>query len=144
MHTRNAFGDLLSAEQKFFLQIKDETWGGKFVDVLKGTEFADRSVFRLQPEKETYCYGLKCIQYILNLHVSFCTKSKTVTADTSSLVVIGENVTTFGIYLRWISYFNTLLPIFVEYSCLSSQDVLLQKMLLKSGVVFVSVSTMQT
>ena len=39
-----------SAERRavlFFLQIRDENWGGEFLDVPEGMEIVDRSVFRL-------------------------------------------------------------------------------------------------
>ena len=34
----DVFGDVLGAEQCFFIQLKDNDWGGEFVDVLKVTD----------------------------------------------------------------------------------------------------------
>ena len=47
VNIRDVFGDLLGAEQRFFLQLKDDDWGGEFIDVPDGLKVADRSVFRL-------------------------------------------------------------------------------------------------
>ena len=44
MSTRTVFSDLLSEEQRVFL---DENWGGEFLDVPERMEIVDRSVFRL-------------------------------------------------------------------------------------------------
>ena len=49
-----AFKDVLQPDREFFLQIKNEEWGGAFLDVLGSDEIADRSVVRavLKPVTE--------------------------------------------------------------------------------------------
>ena len=41
-----AFQDLLQPEMPIFLQIKDEDWGGEFVDLVDGQVIEDRSVVK--------------------------------------------------------------------------------------------------
>jgi len=41
-----AFQDLLQPETPIFLQIKDESWGGEFVDLVDGQVIEDRSVVK--------------------------------------------------------------------------------------------------
>ena len=52
VNIRNVFGDVLSVGQQFFLQIKDDNWGGEFIDVPEGMKVANRSVFRLLLQEE--------------------------------------------------------------------------------------------
>ena len=52
VNIRNVFGDVLSVGQQFFLQTKDDNWGGEFIDVPEGMKVADRSVFRLLLQEE--------------------------------------------------------------------------------------------
>ena len=44
---RVSFGDILRSDQEFFLQIKNEEWGGAFVDIVGTEEVADRSVCKV-------------------------------------------------------------------------------------------------
>ena len=55
---RTVYGDVLSKGQKFLLQIKDDAWGGEFVDVGEDMEIADRSVFKLLLKEEVCSISL--------------------------------------------------------------------------------------
>ena len=41
---RAQFGDILSEKQDFFLHIKDEDWGGAFVELLEEQNVSDKAV----------------------------------------------------------------------------------------------------
>ena len=60
VNIRNVLEDMLSPGQQFFLQIKDDDWGGEFIDVPDGMKVADRSVFRLLLEEEVLL-SIKCV-----------------------------------------------------------------------------------
>ena len=36
LYIRKVYSDILSDEQRFFLQIEDDAWGGEFIDVPEG------------------------------------------------------------------------------------------------------------
>ena len=42
-----AFKDILHGDQEFFLQCKDEEWGGAFVDLAGTAQVSDKSVCRV-------------------------------------------------------------------------------------------------
>ena len=44
---QDTFADNLQPGQQFFLQIKNEEWGGTFIDVQDRQEIADRSIVRV-------------------------------------------------------------------------------------------------
>jgi len=46
------FKDLLQPETPIFLQIKDENWGGEFVDLVDGQAIEDRSVVKFMIAKD--------------------------------------------------------------------------------------------
>ena len=41
-----AFKDIMTIDQEFFLQIKNQEWGGMYVDLVGTEQVADRSVCR--------------------------------------------------------------------------------------------------
>ena len=43
---RTTFSDIIHPEQDFFLQIKDDEWGGAFVDLLDDREIVDKSIVK--------------------------------------------------------------------------------------------------
>ena len=40
---KNVFKDFISEQEQFFLKIKDEEWGGEFVDVMPGQKLPHKS-----------------------------------------------------------------------------------------------------
>jgi len=45
---RNTFSDVLPCTAQFILQIKNENWGGDFLDISKSGEVPDRSVLKVR------------------------------------------------------------------------------------------------
>ena len=50
---RTTFKDNLQSGQEFSLQLKNEEWGGEFIDLEGTQEIADRSVVRAKPRPLT-------------------------------------------------------------------------------------------
>ena len=72
---RKVYSDILSDEQRFFLQIKDEAWGGEFIDVPERLQIEDRSVFKLQLQQQV-CLNDHMNVFKHGLYV-FCTLQST-------------------------------------------------------------------
>ena len=53
------YSDFLNGNEKIFIQLKDEDWGGHFVDYF-GDAIADRSVIRVIVSKPQNVSVLKC------------------------------------------------------------------------------------
>ena len=45
---RKVFGGVLSDKHDFIIQVKNEEWGGEYVDHLEGTEVENKSIVRVQ------------------------------------------------------------------------------------------------
>ena len=58
---RNAFADVLSPTDEIFLQIKDETWGGMFIDLVD-QDVPDRSVLKANITAESQAPKATCDQ----------------------------------------------------------------------------------
>ena len=70
---RESFKDIQRMDQGFFLQIKNDEWGGVFVDMQDGQEIADRSVVRavLKPGTEVICVALWHSTYNVSIYFYF-------------------------------------------------------------------------
>ena len=55
---RAQFGDILSEKQDFFLQIKNEDWGGAFVELLEEQNVPDKAVIEavIVPKSIEVCF----------------------------------------------------------------------------------------
>ena len=64
---KERFADILSSEQQFFIQVKNEEWGGLFLDVLD-QQIVDKSIINvlLKPlAHEVSCRDMKSCQYLI-------------------------------------------------------------------------------
>ena len=58
---RNAFSDVLTPTDEIFLQIKDKTWGGMFIDLVD-QDVPDRSVLKANITSESQAPKATCDQ----------------------------------------------------------------------------------
>ena len=59
---KETFGDILKSDQEFFIQAKNEEWGGLFLDVLD-QEIVDKAVVNVLLKPQTH--EVSCCEFII-------------------------------------------------------------------------------